>query len=201
MMRFAAALLAAGLAGQALAQPRIDPSTYGTAQVLPATLGEAVGEFERICLATGFDSARFEAAIEGSKWRYEKRPGGGTPPPEVRVSGQAAINFRGPPLQSTGSFVPGQCNIDVVVRPVPDDSAIAAALEAALVRTSGSAPPKFDFPGETCWRWQPAADLVDRLCRIHRSDLAAGQMAWSFQRWTADGERRARLVPPAASRP
>jgi hypothetical protein len=201
MNRLVVALLVAGLAGPAFAQPRVDPSASRTMRVLPAKLDEAVREFERICLATGFDAARVETAIRASKWRYEKQPGLGKPAPDTWLSGQSIFNFQGPPSQETGSFVPGQCNIEVVVRPVPSDAAIAAALEAALVRTLGKAPPHFDFPGETCWRWQPGPDLVNRLCRVHRPNLAPGQMSWSFQRWTAAGEVRARLVPPAPARP
>lgn len=201
MRRMTAALLAALVAAPGFAQPRLDPSSLRVVRVSPARLDEAVGEFERICLATGFDAARFDAAIAASKWRYEKKPGSGAPAPDVRVSGQAMINFHGPLLQATGSFVPGQCNMEVVVRPVPADATVDVALQRVFDRILGLAPPRFAFTGETCWRWQPSPDLVSRLCRIRRSNLAAGQMAWSFQRWTAEGERRARLVPPAAGRP
>ena len=196
----AAALIAAGLAGHGSAQPRIEPSSYRTGKFLPAKLNEAVGEFERTCLATGFNAARFDAAIAASKWRYAKQMGSGTPAPDVRLGPRAAINF-GPLLQTEKSFVPGQCNIELVLRPVPEDAAIAAALEAALVRMLGKAPPQFDFPGETCWRWQPSPEKVNRLCRVHRPNLASGQISWSFQLWTASVESRAGLAPPAADRP
>jgi len=200
MKVLSAALLAAGLAGQALAQPRMDPSSYRTGSILPAKLNEAVGEFERTCLATGFDPARFEAAIAASPWRYAKRVGSGTPPTDVRVGPQAVINF-GPLLQTAKSFAPGQCNIEVIFRPIPEEETISAALEAALVRMLGKAPPHFDFPGETCWRWQSSPEMVNRLCRVHRPNLAPGQISWSFQLWTAAVEARAGLAPPTVDRP
>lgn len=192
-----AALVAAGLASPSPAQPRVDPGSYRTVAMRPVKLADAMREFERICLATGFDHGRFGDAVARSKWRFRVQPGAGTPAPDVRQALQAMVGFHGPPSQQEQDFVPAQCNMEAMLRPHRDEAAVPRAFEAALGRLLGAAPPRFDFPGESCWRWKPSPELVHRLCLIDRAGLAPGHSAWSFQRWTAAGEARARLVPPA----
>jgi hypothetical protein len=192
----AAALLTIGVAAEAHAQSHIDPGSYRIVALRPVPLAEAVSQLEQICLVTGFDHDRFDAAIARGPWRFTKEQGAGTPAPDVRLAAQGSFNFQGPALQERDDFVPGQCNMETVVRPAEGGEAIAAALGAALTRVLGSLPPLYRFSRESCWRWKPSTSLVDRLCIIDRPGAVTGHLALSFQRWTASAELRAHLVPP-----
>lgn len=192
-----AALSALVLAGPSLGQPRLDPGDYKTVMLRPVTLAEAVSQFEQICIATRFDPKAFETAIGASSWPFGRQQGTGTPAPDVRLAPQGIVNFHSPPLQQKSDFVPGQCNMEAVIDPAEGRPAVSAALEGALSRALGAVPARFEFPGEGCWRWKPEPEQIYRLCMIYRADLVGGHMAWSLQRWTANGERRAGLTPPA----
>ncbi len=192
-----AALLLTGLAGPSLAQPRVDPANVRQVVIVPVPLADAVGEFEGICLASGFGHDRFDAAIGRSRWRFRTEQGLGTPAPDVRRAPQAIFNFHAPPLQEARTFAPGQCNMEVVMRPAVERDQVYGALQAALSRATGSVPPRHEFPGETCWRWTPTPDRVARLCLMHWPGTRSAHIALSYQLWTPAAERRARLVPPA----
>ena len=199
MSRAIAALLLAGLAVPALAQPLVDPSTARRILIVPVPLGEAVGQFEQICLDSRFDHGRFDAAIGRSRWRFRTEQGLGTPAPDVRRAPEALFNFHGPPLQEARTFAPGQCNMEVVLRPAEERATIHASLEAALSRATGSVAAALRDSGRDLLALDAFAGpggppLPDSPAATPRSD----HLALSFQHWTPAGERRAAPGPARA---
>ena len=197
-MSVPAALLTA-LAAAAFTQPQIDPSQLRTVVMTPVAIADGLTQFERICLASGFDHDRFSAAVAGSPWRFSAERGVGTPTPDVRRASQAVVNFHGPPVQQQRAFAPGQCNMEFYARSATDRAAVLAELAAAVERVTGATPPRYEFRGETCWRWLAADGRVNRLCLMHWPAAQSNHFALSYQLWTIEGERRARLTPTAES--
>lgn len=189
----AAALAAAP--GPAAGQAQLDPSHLRPVAMTPIPLAEGIGEFERTCLGSNFDAGLFEASVDSSEWRYRRERGSGTPEPAMYVSSKAVLMFHGPPVQEARAFAPGQCNIQFVLDAEADRESIHAGLAGAIERAAALRPPRYDFPGETCFRWLDSAK-IKRLCLMKWPGERSRQIALSFQLWTPEGETRAHLAPP-----
>jgi hypothetical protein len=195
MMARTAALLLAACASAAPAQRIPNPSAERTTALRQVRLADLVGEFERLCLATGFDHDRFAAAVGRSPWRFSAQTGPESE--DIRQAPEAVLVFNQPPIEEGRSYGPPQCNMEAATLQVESRAAVVAAIEPALTRLAGTVPPRHARPGETCWRWTPVAEQVLRLCLMDRPGMAAQQIALSFQRWTQRAEARAHLTPPA----
>lgn len=170
------ALLAAAQA-QPLAVGGLDPR-----MVRAGDLDAAVVEYERLCLASPFDRAAYEAGIRASRWRF--RPASGLP--EGASAYEAARGyafFRDPP--AGGRSLP-QCNLDTATSRPQALNLIVARIESRLARRLGSVPPRRDSNGSVFWQWPVEAGRTARLYLMRRPTDDPRQITLTLQKWPAD---------------
>lgn len=171
-----AALLAA-----AQTQPRavdgLEPRMVRTSD-----LNEAIGEYDRLCLASPFDRAAYEAAIRASGWRFQ--PVSGVPEGASAYESARGYAFFRDPL-TPGRSMP-QCNLDTATGQAHARELVVARIEARLARRLGSAPPRQDWNGSIFWQWPAEARKVARLYLMRRPSDDPRQITLTLQKWPAD---------------
>jgi|GEM_PF-5175573 len=186
-----ATLLAA--AAPAAQQPVV---TGGLQPMFKLAIGidEALGEFERLCLARPFDAATFETAVSRSSWRY--RRASGTTPELIGYDsrkGYASIKWLGPPA----GRLP-QCNLDAATLRPYTLEATAGRIEARLRRLLGTVPARHAAGTNLFWEW-PAEGKVTRLYLLRDPGSDPRQLTLTLQKWpqaeaspmtTGQGEQR-----------
>jgi hypothetical protein len=142
-------------------------------------IDEALGEYERLCLARPFDAASFEKAVRASSWRYRRAPG--TSPELIAYDsrkGYASVKWLGPPA----GRLP-QCNLDsATLRPYTPE-ATAVRIEARLKRLLGAAPPRRAAGATLFWEWPAEAGKVARLYLVRHPDTDPRQLTLTLQKW------------------
>ena len=160
---------------------------------VPVALPEAVAEFERICLASNFETRKFDEQVITATWRFREEMGFGTPQPKVHRAAQALVMFHAPPVQDSRTFAPGQCNMNFVLPAPAAKDEVLRVVATTVSRATAVQPGWRELRGETCVRWM-AASAVRRVCLVG-SDKTLQQVALSYQLWTPAGEARAGLKP------
>lgn len=173
--------LAIVLIAAAQAQPRpvdgLDPRL-----VRASELDAAIGEYDRLCLASPFDRAAYEAGIRASRWGF--RPAGGVPEgASAYESARGYAFFREP---APGGRSMPQCNLDTATGQAQARDLIAARIEARLARRLGSVPPRRDWNGSLFWQWPAEAGKVARLYLMRRPSDDPRQITLTLQKWPAD---------------
>lgn len=171
-----AALLAA--AAPAAEQPVVSGGLQPMFK-LAIGLDEALGEFERLCLARPFDAAAFERVVSSSPWRY--RRAAGTSPDLIGYDsrkGYASIKWLGPP--------PGrlpQCNLDAATATPYAPDATARRIEARLKRLLGAVPVRHAAGASTFWEWAAGEGKVARLYVLRHPGSDPRQLTLTLQKW------------------
>ena len=160
---------------------------------VPVALPDALAEFEQICLASNFETPKFDAQVAAARWRFREEAGLGTPRPKIQRAPQALVMFHAPPVQESQTFAPGQCNMNFVLPTAAAKDEILRAVATTVLRATTVQPGWREFRGETCVRWM-AANAVRRVCLVGL-DKTLQQVALSYQLWTPAGEARAGLQP------
>lgn len=163
------------------AQPRpaegLDPR-----MVRAGPLDAAIGEYDRLCLASPFDRAAYEAGIRASRWGF--RPASGVPEgASAYESARGYAFFRDP--APGGRSLP-QCNLDTATGQPYARDLIVARIEARLARRLGSVPPRRDADGALFWQWPAEAGKVARLYLMRRPGDDPRQITLTLQKWPAD---------------
>jgi hypothetical protein len=176
------------LLGAAAQQPT---PTGGLQPMFKLAIGidEALGEFERLCLARPFDAATFETAVSRSSWRYRRTPG--TTPELIGYDsrkGYASIKWLGPPA----GRLP-QCNLDAAtIRPYTAE-ATAGQIEARLKRRLGTMPARHPADTSLFWEWPVEDGKVARLYLQRHPGSDPRQLTLTLQKWptmAGQGEQR-----------
>ena len=163
------------------AQPRpvdgLDPRI-----VRASELDAAIGEYDRLCLASPFDRAAYEAGIRASGWRF--RPASGVPEgASAYESARGYAFFRDP--APGGRSIP-QCNLDTATGQAQAPGLVVARIEARLARRLGSVPPRQEANGSLFWQWPAEAGKVARLYLMRRPGDDPRQITLTLQKWPAD---------------
>ncbi|HVQ09205.1 MAG TPA: hypothetical protein VMS43_12310 [Allosphingosinicella sp.] len=155
----------------------LDPRMVQTSEI-----DSAIGEFDRLCLASPFDRASYEAAIRASHWRF--RPAGGAPEGASAYESRRGYAFFRDATPA-GRSLP-QCNLDTATgRPHARDL-LVARIEARLARRLGSVPPRLGANGSLFWQWPAEAGKVARLYLMRRPSDDPRQITLTLQKWPAD---------------
>ena len=170
--------IAASLALSAAQQPVV---TGGLETMVKLAIGidEALGEFERLCLARPFDAASFEKAVAGSSWRYRRATD--TQPELVGYDsrkGYASIKWLGPP--------PGrlpQCNLDAATLRPYTPEATAGRIEVRLKRLLGIIPARRASGPSLFWEWPAEPGKVARLYLLRHPGTDPRQLTLTLQKW------------------
>ncbi|HYE29335.1 MAG TPA: hypothetical protein VEA61_14030 [Allosphingosinicella sp.] len=170
--------IAASLALSAAQQPVV---TGGLETMVKLAIGidEALGEFERLCLARPFDAASFEKAVRGSSWRYRRAADS---EPELigydSRKGYASIKWLGPPA----GRLP-QCNLDAATLRPYTPTATAARIEARLKRLLGTIPVRQASGTSLFWEWPAETGKAVRLYLLRHPGSDPRQLTLTLQKW------------------
>lgn len=144
-------------------------------------LDEALGEFDRICLAHPFDAAAFERAVASSSWRYRRAHASF---PELTgydsVNGYVSRKWMGSP---EGSLP--QCNLDGATPRAYPPSAIAARIEARLA-ARGVSVGRRQADDSLYWQWPLEEGKVARLYLLRHRGSDPRQLTLTLQKWPAE---------------
>jgi hypothetical protein len=174
MMAWPIAFLLAAAAQQPVVSGGLQPMLK-----LAIGIDEALGEFERLCLARPFDAATFERAVSASPWRYRRNPG--TTPQLIGYDsrkGYASIKWLGPPA----GRLP-QCNLDAATLKPYTAEAMAGRIEARLKRRLGTLPARRAAGSSLYWEWPVEDGKVARLYVLRHPGSDPRQLALTLQKW------------------